>query len=231
MRNGEGGTVPSYNVQLVTDSAQGLVVNVEATPTPSITINSRRRWHAVSKRWDTFPAVVPMATTPITPRSRRRRIAAWTFMDRGRKVGSPANAMPKAAALRFWPARSPIRPSPTASLAGGKNPDSPGDTESRARVRVHVYHAPQEACRNCVLRSQCAPPNARPAWSGRFHAWKSQRRPWPSRPRWPPKKPSRFTANAPASPSFPTPGLRNAAPAPVPLSRPPQSHPGGNWAA
>src|SRR5271157_5439005 len=31
MRNGEGGTVPSYNVQLVTDSAQGLVVNVDAT--------------------------------------------------------------------------------------------------------------------------------------------------------------------------------------------------------
>src|SRR5271157_6091396 len=31
MRNGEGGTVPSYNVQLLTDSAQGLVVNVDAT--------------------------------------------------------------------------------------------------------------------------------------------------------------------------------------------------------
>ena len=31
MRNGEGGTVPSYNVQLVTDAAQGLIVNVEAT--------------------------------------------------------------------------------------------------------------------------------------------------------------------------------------------------------
>src|SRR5208283_3607445 len=31
MRNGEGGTVPSYNVQLVTDAAEGLIVNVEAT--------------------------------------------------------------------------------------------------------------------------------------------------------------------------------------------------------
>jgi transposase len=31
MRNGEGGTVPSYNVQLVTDTAHGLVINVEAT--------------------------------------------------------------------------------------------------------------------------------------------------------------------------------------------------------
>src|SRR5438552_7546915 len=31
MRNGEGGTVPSYNVQLVTDTQHGLVVNVVAT--------------------------------------------------------------------------------------------------------------------------------------------------------------------------------------------------------
>src|ERR1700719_4353082 len=31
MRNGEGGTVPSYNVQIVTDAAHGLIVNVEAT--------------------------------------------------------------------------------------------------------------------------------------------------------------------------------------------------------
>jgi hypothetical protein len=31
MRNGEGGTVPSYNVQLLTDTTHGLVVNVETT--------------------------------------------------------------------------------------------------------------------------------------------------------------------------------------------------------
>lgn len=31
MRNGEGGTVPSYNVQLVTDTTHGLVVNIEAS--------------------------------------------------------------------------------------------------------------------------------------------------------------------------------------------------------
>ena len=31
MRNGEGGTVPSYNVQVLTDAKHGLVVNVEAT--------------------------------------------------------------------------------------------------------------------------------------------------------------------------------------------------------
>jgi hypothetical protein len=31
MRNGEGGTVPSYKLQLLTDVSHGLVVNVDAT--------------------------------------------------------------------------------------------------------------------------------------------------------------------------------------------------------
>src|SRR5208283_4508542 len=31
MRNGEGGTAPSYNLQLVTDSAHAMIVNVDAT--------------------------------------------------------------------------------------------------------------------------------------------------------------------------------------------------------
>jgi hypothetical protein len=30
-------------------------------------------------------------------------------------------------------------------------------------VRTHVYRAPQEACCDCALREQCAPPGARPA--------------------------------------------------------------------
>jgi DDE family transposase len=34
LRNGEGGTVPSYNLQLLTDTQHGLVVNVEATTDP-----------------------------------------------------------------------------------------------------------------------------------------------------------------------------------------------------
>ena len=53
---------------------------------------------------------------------RRRRTAEWTFMDRGRRVGSPANATPKAAAPRFWPAPSPMMPSRIASLARREKP-------------------------------------------------------------------------------------------------------------
>ena len=80
--------------------------------------NWRRPSSAARKRWDATPdRSLPMATTPITLRSRRRQTAEWIFMDRGRRVGSPANATPKAAAPGFWPVPSPIRPSRIASLA------------------------------------------------------------------------------------------------------------------
>ena len=38
-------------------------------------------------------------------------------------------------------------------------------TQNReAGLRIHVYRAPKAACRSCALRSQSAPPKARPAW-------------------------------------------------------------------
>ena len=31
-------------------------------------------------------------------------------------------------------------------------------------LRIHVDRTAQAACRSCALRTQCAPPKARPAW-------------------------------------------------------------------
>jgi len=56
MRNGEGGTVPSYNVQLVTDTAHGLVVNVEAT---ADAIDYRQLKPALERCQQQFPIRVP----------------------------------------------------------------------------------------------------------------------------------------------------------------------------
>ncbi len=123
MRNGEGGTVPSYNVQLLTDTAHGLIVNVDATTegidhhqlAPALE-RCEQPWDASRSRW------WRMATIPITLRSRRQRSAAWTSTDRGRRVGRPANAMPRAAAARFWPVPFPTMPNGIASLARRDRP-------------------------------------------------------------------------------------------------------------
>jgi transposase len=79
MRNGEGGTVPSYNVQLLTDVTHGLVVNVEATrrlPMRSITASYNQRSNGAKERWErSRNRSWPMATTPITRRCKRRQLA------------------------------------------------------------------------------------------------------------------------------------------------------------
>jgi hypothetical protein len=117
MRNGEGGTVPSYNVQLLTDVTHGLVVNVEATTTPSIIANCNLHWNGANGGWDrSRNRSWPMATIPIMHRCRRRQLAGWTSMDRGKTAGSRANAMPKAAAPSSWPTRFPTMPNGTALL-------------------------------------------------------------------------------------------------------------------
>jgi hypothetical protein len=106
MRNGEVGTVPSYNVQLLTDTRHGIVVNVEASidaidyrqlASHRALRNDAGR-QAGNRSW-------PMATTPTTRRCERPQLVASTFMDRGKTVGSRWTAMRKAAGRRSWPAR------------------------------------------------------------------------------------------------------------------------------
>ena len=69
MRNGEGGTVPSYNLQLLTDTEHGMVVNVEAT---TDAIDYRQMKPALERCATTLGRKPnrswPMATIPITLR-------------------------------------------------------------------------------------------------------------------------------------------------------------------
>jgi hypothetical protein len=67
MRNGEGGTVPSYNVQLLTDVSHGLVLNVEATTDAIDYRQLQPALDGAKGRWDRSPSRLwPMVTTPIT---------------------------------------------------------------------------------------------------------------------------------------------------------------------
>jgi hypothetical protein len=72
MRNSEGGTVPSYNVQPRTDVTHGLVVNVEAT---TDAIDYRQLQPAPERCERSRNRSGPMATTLITRRCKRRQPA------------------------------------------------------------------------------------------------------------------------------------------------------------
>jgi len=166
MRNGEGGTVPSYNVQLLTDTAQGLIVNVDATTEG---IDHHQLAPALERCEETlgrYPQQV-VADGNYTNHASVQAAAdcgvdfygswpeSWKPGERdaqGRSAAFLASAFPYDAERDGFtcPAGETLTRQTTQNREHG--------------VRIHVYRAPKEACRNCALRSQCAPPKASPAW-------------------------------------------------------------------
>ena len=101
MRNGEGGTVPSYNVQLVTDTTHGLIVNVEAT---TDAIDHRQLAPALNRCEQTWE---PHRTDRGRWRLHQSCLGAGRgelgvdFYGSWQESWNPANTTPKAAAPRF----------------------------------------------------------------------------------------------------------------------------------
>jgi hypothetical protein len=89
MRNGEGGTVPSYNVQLVTDTTHGFVVNVEAT---TDAIDYRQLEPALDRCKATLGCLpkqfLPMGTIPTMRLCRLLQSLASTSTARGKIAGN-----------------------------------------------------------------------------------------------------------------------------------------------
>ena len=166
MRNGEGGTVPSYNLQLVTDAAHGLIVNVEATTdavdhrqlAPALdrceqTLGSRPGQIVADGDYTNHASVAAAANRGVDFYGSWQE--SWKAGERdaqGRGAEFLASAFPYDAAQDCFtcPAGETLTPATTQNRPHG--------------VRLHVYRAPKEACRTCALRSACAPLNARLQW-------------------------------------------------------------------
>jgi len=166
MRNGEGGTVPSYNVQLLTDAAHGLAVNVDAT---TDAVDHHQLAPALQRCKQTLgrlPQQV-VADGDYTNHASVQAAAncgvdfygswpeSWKAGERdaqGRRGAFLSSAFPYDAEHDCFtcPAGEKLTRHATQSRANG--------------LRIHEYRAPKAACRSCALRSQCAPPKARPDW-------------------------------------------------------------------
>jgi transposase len=166
MRNGEGGTVPSYNVQVLTDTAHGLVVNVEAT---TDAIDYRQLEPALERCEERLgsPPQQIIADGDYTNHASVQAAAergvdfygswqdSWKATERdahGRTAVFVSTAFPYDAARDGFTCPAGQTLLHAAILNRGHG------------VRTHVYRAPKEACRKCPLRSQCAPPNPRAGW-------------------------------------------------------------------
>jgi len=122
MRNGEGGTVPSYNVQLVTDTAHGLIVNVKQRPMPSTIANWSLLFDAARKLWGvSHSSLWPTAITRTTLPYRRRLLAEWISMLHGKTAGGQLNTTRRAVTVLFLRAHFRMTPIRIASSAPPDN--------------------------------------------------------------------------------------------------------------
>jgi transposase len=166
MRNGEGGTVPSYNLQLVTDAAHGLIVNVEATTDavdhhqlePALdrceqTLGRRPRQVVADGDYTNHASVQAAANCGVDFYGSWQE--SWKPGERdahGRRAAFLASAFPYDAERDCF------------TCPAGETLTHRALQNREHGVRIHIYRAPREACRTCALRRQCAPPNARRAW-------------------------------------------------------------------
>lgn len=166
MRNGEGGTVPSYNVQLLTDTAHGLIVNVDATTegidhhqlAPALerceqTLGRLPQQVVADGNYTNHASVEAAAKCGVDFYGSWQE--SWKAGERdaqGRSGAFLASAFPYDAERDCF------------TCPAGQTLTHQATQNREYGVRIHMYRAPRKACQGCPMRSQCAPPKALPAW-------------------------------------------------------------------
>jgi len=167
MRNGEGGTVPSYNLQLLTDTTEGLIVNVEAT---TEAVDHHQLEPALERCAQTLgrqPGQI-VADGDYTNHGSVAAAAAncgVDFYGSWQESWKPGECDAQGRRAAFLASAFPYQAeSDSFTCPAGKTLTHCALQNRQHGVRIHVYRAPREACRACALRSACAPQKARPAW-------------------------------------------------------------------
>ncbi len=166
MRNGEGGTVPSYNVQLLTDTAHGLIVNVDAT---TEAVDHHQLAPALERCQQTLgrhPQQV-VADGDYTNHASVQAAGNYgvDFYGSWQASWKPGERDAQGRSAAFLASAFPYDGERDCFTCPAGETLTHQATQNREQgLRIHVYRAPKEACQRCALRSQCAPPKARPAW-------------------------------------------------------------------
>jgi hypothetical protein len=158
--------VPSYNVQLLTDTAHGMIVNVDAT-TEGI---DHHQLAPALERCEQTLGRLPQQVVADGNYTHHASVEAaanggvdfygswqesWKAGERDAQGRSGAFL---ASAFAYDAERDCF------TCPAGQTLTHQATQNREYGVRIHVYQAPGEACQGCPLRRPCAPPTARPAW-------------------------------------------------------------------
>jgi transposase len=166
MRNGEGGTVPSYNVQLLTDTTHGLIVNVEAT---TDAVDHHQLAPALERCAQTLGRL-PQQVVADGDYTNHASVQAAAdsgvdFYGSWQESWKPGEHDAQGRSGAFLASAFPYDAEQDGfTCPAGERLTHQATQKREQGVRIHVYRAPKAACRKCALRRQCAPPKARPSW-------------------------------------------------------------------
>jgi transposase len=166
MRNGDGGTVPSYNVQLMTDTTHGLVVNVEAT-TDAI---DYRQLESALERCEKMLGQKPKQIVADGDYTNHASVQAAAvggvdFYGSWQESWKPVEQDAQGRSAEFLASAFPYDAQRDCfTCPAGKILTHHALLNRGNGVSAHVYRAPKRSCPNCPLRGPCASANARPAW-------------------------------------------------------------------
>jgi transposase len=166
MRNGEGGTVPSYNVQLLTDTTHGLVVNVEAT---TDAIDYRQLEPALDRCQTTLGALPKqiVADGDYTNHAsvKAAETAGVSFYGSWQETWKPVERDAHGRGPAFMASAFSYDAERDIYLCpAGEKLTHHAIYNDKNGVRRHVYKQPRSACRTCALRDQCASKEPATGW-------------------------------------------------------------------
>jgi hypothetical protein len=166
MRNGEGGTVPSYNVQLVTDTTHGLIVNVEAT---TDAIDYRQLEPALSRCQETMASLPKqiVADGDYTNHASVKAAEASKvdFYGSWHDSWKPTEYDAHGRSGKFISSEFPYDAEQNVYVCpAGKRLTLHVVKNNERGVRLQIYRAPKAACRCCPLRDECGPKKKGPEW-------------------------------------------------------------------
>ena len=190
MRNGEGGTVPSYNVQLITDTTHGLVVNVEAT---TDAIDYRQLEPALQRCQESLGKLPKqmVADGDYTNHASVQAAAASgvDFYGSWQDSWKPTEYDAHGRSGAFISSAFPYDAAHDVFLCpAGKRLTLHVVKNSEHGVRTQVYRAPKAACRSCPIVISAVPRRRDRTGGGPSLAARILLRPVLSKPRWTPKR-------------------------------------------
>jgi transposase len=166
MRNGEGGTVPSYNVQLVTDTTHGLIVNVEAT---TDAIDYRQLEPALNRCQETMESLPKQIVADGDYTNHASVQAAESskvdFYGSWHDSWKPTEYDAHGRSGKFISSEFPYDAEHNVYVCpAGKRLTLHVVKNNEHGVRLQIYRAPKAACRCCPLRDQCGPKKKGSEW-------------------------------------------------------------------